>query len=281
MSTPPIHSRTRALALLVCLTIPALGQGQVPAPVQVEPAPNSGEEVAPKFVWGLLLNIVFKFAMQAFAGWLSNKLTTELNPSTTQKLLLESANAVIVTFADSSPFGSKGVGANENTTTAAATTPLKLENGKENYQGAHIALIAFSADGRPSGFRPLTAGFRTGERFKLKVLSTFDGVLAIENITPKGKRQQIYPARINDAIAIPAGKELLIPAAADQYFEFAGDSGDDILVVTLRDPKALPANASNEPVQREDGRAGSSFVQEVKPGKYPVIAQSIRLRHER
>ena len=251
--------------------------------VSAQPAPAENEDMQPKFVWGLLLNVAVKFAGSLFMDWLQGKLTTQLTPEKLAQLFLNSLTASILPLADAAPKGlsAKSAGAAENAVEGEATTPLRVSgNGEVNYQAVHVALIGFDADGKALGFRPLSAGFRTGERFKLRVLPTFDGLLVIDNINPRGQRAQIYPARASDVVKIKAGTEILIPLDKDQYFEFAGDSGDEQLVVTLRDPRAFGEASSRAPAFRRDEANGSNFVQETPPGTYPLIAQSLHLRHE-
>lgn len=240
----------------------------------------SGGDYEGKFIWGLLLNFAFKFAMQAFGDWLSKKITNDLSDvSTMNRLLLASANAAVVALATQDIFGGKGVGAAENVVVGEPTAPLKVEAGKENFQGFHLAIVGFDREGKPTGLQPVTGGFKSGDRIKLKVISTFDGLLVIDNINPQGQRRQIFPAKDSEAVMLKAGSEILVPMQKDQYFEFAGVQGDEQLVVTLRDPRAVGAAESKATVSRKDERNGSSFVQELQPGTFPVIAQSIKLRH--
>lgn len=275
------------VGLLMCsLLMPAHAQTP-PAATGAPAAPGAGssEEVQPKFfVWGLLLNVAFKFAMGVFTEWRQNKLTNDLtNPINYKKLLLNAATAGLVSTAGGgvgAMFGFKSVGATENTVADLPTRPIELQNGQPNYQGAHVAIVAFDRAGTVTGLRPVTGGFRTGDRIKIKVLPTFDSLVVIENINPQGKRQQIYPSA-DQAIALKAGTEVLLPLRADQFFEFAGVTGDEQLVITLRDPRAAGAAESKAEVSRKDEDNGSSFVQELAPGTYPVIAQSLKLRHER
>jgi len=272
--------------LLICLITLSL---LVPARAQPLPAtaePNQSGELQPKFfIWGLLLNVAFKFAMAAFTEWRQSKLTNDLsNPINYKKLLLNSASAGLVSTVGGGMgalFGFKSVGAPENTVPDLPTKPIQLENGQPNYQGAHVAIVGFDKAGAVTGLQPVTAGFRTGDRIKLKVLPTFDALLVIENINPQGVRRQIYPASATEAVSVKAGTEILVPLAADQYFEFAGVTGDEQLVITLRDPRAFGGAESKVEVSRKDESNGSSFVQETAPGTYPVIAQSLRLSHSR
>lgn len=265
--------------ITVSLLVPAHAQ---PLPAAAEP--NQSDELQPKFfIWGLLLNVAFKFAMSAFTEWRQSKLTSDLsNPINYKKLLLNSASAGLVSTVGGGMgalFGFKSVGAPENTVPDLPTKPIQLENGQPNYQGVHVAIVGFDKAGAVTGLQPVTAGFRTGDRIKLKVLPTFDALLVIENINPQGVRRQIYPPSATEAVSVKAGTEILVPLAADQFFEFAGVTGDEQLVITLRDPRAFGGAESKVEVSRKDESNGSSFVQETVPGTYPVISQSLKLKH--
>ena len=139
--------------------------------------------------------------------------------------------------------------------------------------------MAFANDETYLGVRPVTAGFTTGERFKLKLLPTYDALVVIENINPQGVRRQIYPPEAGSAVLVRQGIEIFLPLAADQYFEFGGATGDEQLVITVRDPRAVDAAKSPSEVSRNDEDTGSNFVQETPPGTYAAIAQSIHLNH--
>jgi len=257
------------------LAISSLAQ-QLPT----EPPSPSSDEVQPKFVWGIVLNIAFKFAMTLFGEWLANKVTTDLaNTSNFNKILLNSANAAIVSLAGATIFEGKSVGAPENTTLNAPTKPVKIENEKPNYQGVHVAVVGFDRTGTATRIIPIAEGFHTGDRIKVKVLPTFDGLLVIENINPKGERNQIYPARSSEVVSVKAGVEIFVPVGKDEFFEFAGDTGDEQLVITLRDPRAYGTAQSKALASRKDEKSGSSFVQETPDGTYPSISQSIKLSH--
>jgi hypothetical protein len=278
-----MKSSSRLLICLCLLSVLVPGRTQAPPP---EVSPAQSEELQPKFfIWGLVLNVAFKFAMAAFTEWRNNKLTNDIsNPVNYKKLLLNSATAGLVSTVGGGVgglFGFKGVGAPENTVADLPTKPIQLENGQPNYQGVHVAIVGFDKAGAVTGVQPVVAGFRTGDRIKLKVLPTFDALLVIENINPQGVRRQIYPPSATEAVSVKAGVEILVPLAADQYFEFAGVTGDEQLVITLRDPRAFGDAESKVQVSRKDEGDGSSFVQETLPGTYPVIAQSLKLRHER
>jgi hypothetical protein len=171
------------------------------------------------------------------------------------------------------------VGAKENTVMSEPVAPLKSENGSVNYQGVHVAIVGFNPAGEATNIQPLNADFRTGDRFKLKVIPTFDGLVVIENINPKAQRSQIYPANDTDVVAIKAGVEIFVPIGKDEFFQFAENTGEEQLVVTIRDPRAFGDAESKIPANRKDEKTGSSFVQETPSGTYPVISQSLKLKH--
>jgi hypothetical protein len=110
-------------------------------------------------------------------------------------------------------------------------------------------------------------------------MATFGGLLVIENINPRGERRQIYPASTSQVVILQAGGDTLLPLGSDQFFEFANATGEEQLVITLRDPRAVGNAASREKVHRKDEEFGTHFVQEVTRGAYPVISESIRLQH--
>jgi hypothetical protein len=136
-----------------------------------------------------------------------------------------------------------------------------LEDEKQreaHYQAVHVALMNFDRNGNPQGFHPVTAGFNTGDRFKLRIVPTFDGILVIDNINPRNERKQIYPAQNENVVNIKAGIEIVIPLDKNQYFEFTDTTGDEQLVITVRDPRAFGNSVATAPVSRKDENKGSS-----------------------
>lgn len=274
-----MKTTTRFLTLFLAASIAMPGFAQQPPP-DAPLAPS--EEMQPKFffIWGIVFNIAFKFAMTAFSSWLSNKATNDVtNTSNMNRILLNTANVTVMSLSNATPFGTKSAGARENTVVGEPTAPFKSENGKENYQGVHVAIVGFNAAGEATNIQPVSADFHTGDRFKLKVIPTFDGLLVIENINPKTQRSQIYPANPSDVIALKAGIEVFVPIAKDEFFQFAENTGEEQLVVTIRDPRAFGDAESKMQANRKDEKTGSSFVQETPAGTFPVISQSLKLKH--
>ncbi len=275
------HSRLMRLiaALLACsLALAASGWAQQ-APQPPQPSVED-EQVQPRFVWGILLNFALSklgsYVWNVFAGWLENRLTGGLG-DTTDHVISSLANSA---FGQIRPRSSSALAARgADVVVGDPQSPLRISGGRENFQGVHMAMLVVQPDGKTASFRPVSAGFVTGERFKLRVVSTFDGELAVENINPRGERRQIFPPRGADIVAIPAGKEVILPLARDDYFQFTGATGREQLVINFADPRAVGSQASPNRVNRQDVKYGSNFVQEVAPNPYPFIAQPVELQH--
>lgn len=282
-------SRWFMAPLLLALVLPARADLVATAAATDQPvAPKVGppDEFQPKFLFfGFLLNVVLKFAMASFKEWRHQQLTSEfIDPGHYKKLLLNSTLSSLVSSVGGMllplpSFSFKSVdGPGE-----AAALPVKqaaeAENRPANFQGAHVAVVGFDAAGAVTGLRPLDDVFRTGERVKLKVLSTFDAWVVVENINPTGARQQVFPRDPNQAILLRAGTEILVPLVENQYFEFAGEAGSEQLVLTFRDPRAVEGADSKAEVIRQEERDGLGLLQEVKPGTFPAMVQPLSIRH--
>jgi hypothetical protein len=171
-------------------------------------------------------------------------------------------------------------GMKESMQITATSTAITDEQDQTDYQGAHIAIVGADQAGNVKDVRPVKAGFKTGERFKLRAVSTFGAHLVIENINAKGERRQIYPPEGTSVVVIQAGADTLLPLGAKEFFEFSKTTGEEQLVISLRDPRAVGDAASRQKVFRKDEEFGTHFVQEVAKGTFPVIAEAIRLEHQ-
>jgi hypothetical protein len=252
--------------------------GSAVAQVTPPAAPASSEEVQPRFIWGILIQLAVSkaggFVWDVFTRWMEAKVTGGLD-SLTDKVVLGLTSSSGARIAPRAAVLTTDSGVVVGTPDA----PLTIDDGKENYQGANIAILAGAKGSSDLQARPINAGFRTGERFKLRIVSTFAGELTLENINPRGDRRQIYPAVANQVVTLVAGKETFVPLGADEYFEFTGDAGKEQLVVTLVDARATGDRASKSKVYRQDVKYGSNFVQEVAGGTFPHITQAIELQH--
>jgi len=159
--------------------------------------------------------------------------------------------------------------------------PLQAKGGQPNYQGLHLAVVNVDPAGKTAQVSPLSAGFRTGQRIKLRAVSTFDAIVVIDNVNPFGVRSRIYPPQgeSENVVFLKAGQPVLLPLAADQFFEFANQKGREQLQVTIRDPRGAN-KPSNQPIYRKDEEWGSNMMQLTPEGSYAGFTQTISLRHD-
>ena len=285
-----IKKLTAALTAVALLAASA-GWAQQPAPAAPPPpaaqdgaqSGAQGSDVQPRFIWGILINYAISRLSSAvwdiFASYLTSKLTGGLvsNPGILTQGIV--SNLIGNSGARLVPRSSGAIAARgADVIVGSPETPISVAGGKENFQGAHVALMLANPD-KTYSVRPVSEGFKTGERFKLRIVSTFGGELTIENINPNGERRPIYPAGADQVVSLEPGKETVIPLGEDQYFEFARATGREQLVVNLADPRAIGPAASTNKVFRQDQKYGSNFVQEVTPSTFPHISQAIDLQH--
>ncbi|HUQ74574.1 MAG TPA: hypothetical protein VM183_07595 [Burkholderiales bacterium] len=278
----------------VLVTLLVLSLGALPVPAWTQ-QPEETPDVEPKFIWGILIKYVAGEVFSMFSQWMMGKMNERYGTNISgasysatatdiARLALDhfrrsrdtTGGAVIRSNPTLVPVGLKET---QETTSAAPGAPLKLTDGTANYEGIHLAIVGADRSGTITELRPVKAGFKTGERFKLRAMSTFGGLLVIENINPRGERRQIYPGSTAEVIVLPAGADTLLPLGPDQFFEFAKTTGEEQLVITLRDPRAVGDAASRQKVYRKDEEYGTHFVQEASKGTYPVISEAIRLQH--
>jgi hypothetical protein len=282
--------------LLAALLVVCVGALPVPAWTQQTQQPSEDEsDLQPKFIWGILIKYAAGEAFSFFSRWMATKMNNKyaLNISTESNsaMAMDIARLSISHFRgqkdtsdgatiEPNPTATPVTGAQAPATTAAApATAVKVSEGGANYEGIHLAIVGATRDGAITELRPVKAGFRTGERFKLRAMATYSGLLVIENINPRGERRQIYPPSRGHVVMLPGGSDTLLPLGANEFFEFANATGEEQLVITLRDPRAVGGAASKAPVHRKDEEFGSHFVQPVAPSSYAVISESIRLQH--
>lgn len=201
------------------------------------------------------------------------EVATKFSAWTKDRIAAKSGKAFIARSMADGPAGAK-----ETMQLAATTTAITDDTGAD-YQGAHIAIVGADRDGNITDVRPVKAGFRTGERFKLRALTTFGAHVVIENVNAQGERRQIYPPEGKSVVVIPGGGDTLLPLGAKEFFEFTRTTGQEQLVISLRDPRAIGDAASRQKVLRVDDEDGTSFIQEVAKGTFPAISEAIRLEH--
>ncbi len=150
--------------------------------------------------------------------------------------------------------------------------------GIANYQGMRLAISMLDGRGQVLSDRAVSAGFSTGERFKVRLLPTFTGLIEIDNIDAYGRRARIYPEE-GQVIEVQAGGEISLPLAGNQAFEFADSKGEEQLIVSVRDPRAREGTNSTAPVHVQEDGIGSYYVQQTSNGQFASIVQTVRMTH--
>lgn len=148
-----------------------------------------------------------------------------------------------------------------------------------NYALLHVGVLRLSKDGSLREM-PMNTRFRSGDRIKLRIMSSFDGMAVIENLSPEGKREVIFPESPDQVVEIRQFVGTVLPVSDDQWFEFEGDTGDEEVRITVRHEKAFGRDEDRGKVFQKHLGNGTAFAQELTSGKYPVISQSIRIVHE-
>ncbi len=270
-----------ASGMMALLLLPSAAMAAEAPPGQKKAKPagekKAGEETAqPKFIWGILLKFAASKAFEIFFQWTTEKLFQGM----AQKSTLTAGEAVTAPGAASLAPAQKGIALiAPSVTDSAPRTPLVVEGGRENYQGAHLALLVLQPDGQTFSVRPVGAGFVSGEKFRIRIGATFEGELTLDNVDPQGVRKRLYPPSAEQVVKIRSGTPVILPLEPDSFFQFDEVAGEEKLVVSLRDPRAQGDAAAQSRVHRQENALGTGLLQEVAPGKYAAIAESIALQH--
>lgn len=150
--------------------------------------------------------------------------------------------------------------------------------GIPNYQGLKVAVQIVDATGRVIEERPIGNAFYTGEKFRLRVQSTFPGFLEVLHTAPSGVSKRLFPRPEIGQFMINAGAEITLPLNGNVY-EFSNDSGIEQLVFSVRDPRTNPNNPAANRVYRQDESGGSVYAQQVQVGQFPSITQPVQIVH--
>lgn len=265
-----------AAGMIALLLLPSFSKADTPA-TQDETVVSGGEEaVQPKFIWGILLKFAAGKAFEVFFEWSTKKMFQGM----AQPSMLARGAAVSAPGAATLAPAHKGTAPIvPNVTDSAPSSPLVVEGGKENYQGALLSLLVLQPDGQSFVVRPISAGFKSGEKFRIRIGATFDGELSLDNINPQGERSRLYPADTGQIVKIKTGAPAILPLDKDSFFQFDDAVGEEKLVVTLRDPRAQGDAIARASVHRQENEQGTGLLQELAAGKYAAIAESIALQH--
>ena len=148
-----------------------------------------------------------------------------------------------------------------------------------NYQGMHVRLLVLDATGRSLQVRGLNQLPRPGERFRIRVTPSFSAVAEVDLVNGgdwQAKRAgQVYP-KPGMSVQMNPGETVDLPLEPTQFFVMGGQT--DKLVLGVRHTRATDQARTDQPAYRQDVRSGSSFLQLVRPGRYPAFEQLIAAR---
>lgn len=146
-----------------------------------------------------------------------------------------------------------------------------------NLQGVQMRLVVLDARGVKRELRSMAGPLRTGDRFKIRMTSTFDAVAQVDQVSGDlwyGKRTgQVYP-QPGSSVMMKAGETVDLPLGSNEFF-LMQRSAQDRLVLSVRHPKAVGDARSNQPAYRQDSKSGSGYIQMVTRGAYPAIEQLV------
>jgi hypothetical protein len=271
--------RHTAIGMIALLLLPSITKAAdiPPTKGKTETASSGVEEPQPKFIWGILIKFAATKAFEVFSEWAAKKVFSGMTlPSFMPRSAAVSAPGAAV-LAPAQKGGVMPI--LPNVTDKAPSAPLIVQNGKENYQGAVLSLLVLQPDGETLAVRPLSEGFKSGEKFRIRIGATFEGDLSFDNINPQGERSRLYPANAEQIVKIKRGTPVILPLEKDSFFEFDDVPGEEKLVVTLRDPRATGDAVAQSVVNRQEDKLGTELLQEVGAGKFAAIAESIAFQH--
>lgn len=271
-----------AIGVTVLCLLPSISRAElIPTLEKTELANKmlgNDETIQPKFIWGVLIKLVASQVSDIFLQWVKDKLNQGIDQYMsipTDAAVSSPGAAVLETIIN------KTIALVPNVSNTTPSTPLTLKEGKENYQGVWLSLLVLQPDGQTLKVRPLSAGFTSGEKFRIRVGSTFDAELSIDNIDPHHERSHLYPARSDQVVKVKSGVSAILPLEQDSFFQFDDVEGEESLVITIRDPRANDETASHYLVNRQENEQGTGLLQEVAFAKYPAIAESISFQHRK
>ncbi len=159
------------------------------------------------------------------------------------------------------------------------TQPLAYTaSGTPNYQGLKVSALIVNNAGQVLEERPIGSNFYTGEKFRLRIQSTFPGFLEIMHTTPSGATKRLFPRPEVGQFMVSAGAEVVVPLG-DNVYEFLGDTGVERLILNIRDPRVSQAAQQSGQVYRQDMPEASYYAQSMAEGQLPAISQPIQILH--
>lgn len=158
-----------------------------------------------------------------------------------------------------------------------------------NYQGVQVSAVILNQTNQPVEIRPLNAPFRSGERFKLRLVSTFEALASVDayrtmaaapgTMATQAWAGQLYPPKADQVVKMRAGEMVQLPLSPAEYFTFDNQAGLDRLMLNVRHPQASGIQSNGQPVYRQDSAQGSTYMQLTPQGSYPALSQLLAFQH--
>jgi hypothetical protein len=162
----------------------------------------------------------------------------------------------------------------------AATEAIGKWNSGFNYQGLQMNYLVVDKSGTRQEVRPISKGLAAGERYKIRYTASFEAVASIDRVVGEiWKSQRVGQAwpQTGMSVASQPGEIVELPVGGG-YFVMTG-SPVERYVLSVRHPAAKGQARSDQPIYRQDGALGSSYLQLVPSGKFPVLEQLITVRN--
>ena len=156
-----------------------------------------------------------------------------------------------------------------------ARNAARFWGGALNYQGLHAQYLLVDQKTRKLKAAPLSTRLAAGQRFKIRLVTTFDGVAAVDQLLGSAfdaqRSGQVYPAT-GTAVEIKADKAVTLPSGENQFFVLSGQPRNERLVLSVRHAAAASSNTT-QPAYRQETARASSYLQLTPRGSLPIFEQ--------
>ncbi len=158
-------------------------------------------------------------------------------------------------------------------------TTIESKINDHQYQGVFVSFVMLDKEGKAIEVRKLSDSFKSGERFKLRLISTYKAIVNIDSLETSKQFQRIYPEDEKLAVFVKAGQEVFLPLGNDE-FEFDLNTGLENLVLTARDPRVTDESQLPGKINRRETKDGSFYVLDMAQQQLPSLTQIIQISHQ-
>jgi hypothetical protein len=163
--------------------------------------------------------------------------------------------------------------------TISEDTPIESKINDHQYQGVFVSFVMLDAQGNAIEVRKISDSFKSGEKFKLRLISTFNAIVNVDSLEANKQFQRIYPEDEKMSVFVKAGQEVFLPLGSDE-FEFDQTTGMENLVLTARDPRITDESQLPGKINRRETKDGSFYVLDLAQQQLPSLTQIIQISHQ-